>query len=357
MRRGVFALTILTLALALQTSSGANISFHVSVQDGTVHPGEETVLAVILENEATLSNFPINENTSALLPLLTTARNLRVELDDSRAPFTVESPNPAIIGDLPSGIVSKVSFRIKVDENAESGTYSVPLRMSYSKIAYYLFNGNPVINYEDESSVEYLKITLKRKDYDVKLIPVRSTLNAGEKGTVQVRVENTGEKTLKNCVVVINTTPPLRPDPVALTSFLGDLNPGEKRNVTFRLYVMSGALNQTYPATIILRFETETGLPMSIVKTVGLRVSDSKAFRLRDVRGFLTSYRQVSSSTGVQSVRGYVSAFIENLGDDVAAYAKYGCGDTFSEWRGAPKKNEIPLTQKGPFSGMTPRLS
>ncbi|RLI85968.1 MAG: hypothetical protein DRP01_05160 [Archaeoglobales archaeon] len=86
-----------------------------------------------IENEGRVENFILNENTSNLLALVITAKDLRVELEDDSAPIKVESLNPSLVGDLPSGMVAKVNFRVKVDEDAKLGVYKIPVKLKYTK--------------------------------------------------------------------------------------------------------------------------------------------------------------------------------------------------------------------------------
>ena len=321
-----FSIFMLPFTCSVSLASQADITFHVKPVDDRIHPGEEKVLTLMIENEATLSNFGLNGNTSSLMKLLTIAKNLRVELDDSSAPFKVESSNPVILGDLPSGIVAKVSFRINVSENAKSGEYSIPVRFRYTQTTYSLYNNTPILNDESEVFVKYIKIKVERKDYDATLKTIESDLISGKEGIVKIEIRNAGNKLMKNCVALINTTPPLRPNPVAMMAYMGNLTPGEEKNVTFKIYVMDGALNQSYPANIILKFETQSGIPMSIVKTIGVNVEAYSSIVLIKTKSFLPGYKRIPKEFGVSGVKGFVVLSIENNGndlDDVSAILKF----------------------------------
>ncbi|MDI9643579.1 MAG: hypothetical protein QFX37_08715, partial [Archaeoglobales archaeon] len=92
------------------------IDFQISVAgDGKLYLGDDTALTLLIENEAKITDFPANENTSQLLTLLTTAKDVRVELEGSY-PISVETANAQIIGDLPAGRTASATFRVKIDE-------------------------------------------------------------------------------------------------------------------------------------------------------------------------------------------------------------------------------------------------
>lgn len=312
------AILLLSVLLVQTVSASADFTFHVSIQNSALHPGEVTVLTLAIENDARLSGFPVNENTSSLIPLLTTAKNLRVQLDDGDVPFKVKSANPYIIGDLPSGIVSRAAFTIEVDDNASEGKYTLPVKLRFGKVTYYLANGVPIISYESEEDVEYVEVTIEKKDYDFSLRVLESDLISGEEGAVKIEVVNSGKNPVENCVVVLNATPPFMPNPSGAAAYIGHLSPMERKNATFKLHVMDGVANQTYPATLLIRFETTSGIPRVMLKTVGLEVSDRTHFRLLNSESFVPSYTPVQARAEVSGVRGYVVVSLKNSGESVS---------------------------------------
>ena len=311
-------LAMLLPAFCVNALAGqVDISFHVTPAGDTVHPGEKTALTLMIENSAAVSDFPLSGDSSSLLRLITTAKNLRVELDDSSAPFRVESSNPVIIGNLPSGVVVKAVFRINVSDDAETGVYSVPVRFKYSKTSYYIHNNTFILSDEDEVVVRYVKISVEKRDYDVSLRAIEDNLISGKEGIVKLQIQNTGKNVMKNCLALINVTPPFKPNPSAMMVYIGDLSSGEIRNVTFKIYVMEGALNHSYPATVVLRFETEAGMPVSLVKTIGLDVNAEDSIALIKADSFIPEYKRIPADFGVQGVRGYVRVTVRNLGEDM----------------------------------------
>ncbi|WP_456370227.1 COG1361 S-layer family protein [Geoglobus sp.] len=319
-------LLLLSLVIVQTASASADFTFHVSLQDSTLHPGEEAVLTILIENDARLSGFAVNENTSSLIPLLTTAKNLRVEVDDSELPFSVRSANPYIVGDLPSGIVARAVFTIQVDDDAGEGKYTLPVKLRFSRVTYYLENGNPVISYENEVDVEYVGVTVEKKDYDFSLAVLEGQLISGEEGAIRVEIVNSGKNPVENCVVILNATPPFRPNPSGAAAYIGHLSPMERKNATFKLYVMDGAVNQTYPATFLIRFETTSGVPRAVLKTVGLNVYDRTHFSLVKSASFIPGYTPVPGKAGIPGVRGYVVVSLKNSGEsvsDAVAFLKF----------------------------------
>ncbi len=297
------------------------IDFHVSlVGDGKLHPGDDTTITILIENEAEISGFTLSENTSDLLNLITTAKDVRVEISDSNLPITVETVNPQIIGDLPSGMVAQASFRIRVDKDAELGEYKIPVKIRYTKVTYTLTPTGVEISYNnDEFSTEYVKVEITKKDFDFDVLSVKSALRTNSEGVVEVTIKNTGRFKIYDATLMINASPPLSPDLEAYSSYLGDLDVDKTANASFKVYVMDGAVSQTYPAELILNFRKSDGSEAILTKQIGLKVENRDTFEIKEIKSFLTSSKTVQS-TSIPS-RGFLSVkikAIENMKDAVA---------------------------------------
>jgi len=290
-----FLVSLLILTLLQGVANAVQIDFHVSVLgDGKLHPGDDTAITLLIENEGKADNFMLNENTSQLLQLVTTAKDLRVEIDDSWLPIEVKTVNPQLIGDLPSGRIAKAVFRVKVDEDAKLGEYSIPVRLKYTKVTYTMSGTNVILNYhEDEFDVDYLKIEIVKKDYDFSVKSVSSTLKTNQEGVVEVTIKNTGNNEIYDATLLINTTPPLQPNPKAMSAYLGNIGVDEEVKATFKVYVMEGALNNSYPATLVLKFKTSVGKPYKLTQSIGLGVEDEDAFLIIDAQSFITSPKTI----------------------------------------------------------------
>ena len=342
---------LVIVALILLMNIASATEFHLSiVGDGKLHPGDDRYITILIENEGEVTNFPLNENTSQLLPLITMAKDLRVEIQQSLIPIKVETVNPQLIGDLPAGRVARATFRIKVDENAKLGEYRIPVKLEYTKVSYTITPSGIVISYiRDQCDIEYVKIEITKKDYDFSVVSLKSSLKTGQEGVVSVEIKNTGSNKIYNATLYINTTPPLIPNPKAMSAYLGDIGVNKEVKASFKVYVMSGALNQSYPAKLILRFKTSAGIPAVLYKTIGVRVVNNDLFKIVEIRSFLTpskvipmhypqqtsypmlnpmhyplqtSYQmlkpkiQSSQLTTIPSI-GFVSVKIKNLGGDL----------------------------------------
>ena len=336
MRKTIFILAMLLFLVS--TSNGSEIKFHVTLSgSGELHPGDDKPITILIQNEGKVTDFVINENTSSILPLLTTAKSLRVELDVGNAPITIQTHQPLLLGDLPSGMVARALFRVRVSENAKLGDYTLNLKLRYNKVEYSILNQTPVISYREESDIESLKVSITKKDYDFSIVSLNSSLIAGKEGKVDVVIRNTGKRDMYDAILIINTTPPISPNPKAMTAFLGDLEVNREAKASFKVFVLEGALNQTYPVSFILKFKTSSDLPLALAKSAGLKIEDKATFTARVVESLLTSpqtiSRQSTSSPSKLGIgmqipergaevstipsRGFVRVIIKNNGEDV----------------------------------------
>ncbi len=283
-------LAILLMIIGTANAEKANFVFHVSPVRDTFYPGEDTILTLLIENDAKVSNFVVSENTSNLLPLITTAKNLRVELEDEY-PVDVKTINSQLIGDLPSGRLSKASFKIKIDENAKEKDYSLTVKIYYTYASYSIdpITKTVYISYNDDVYLKTIDIQISKKDYDFNIRILNSTLIAGKKNVVSVEIINTGKNPVYNAFVILNSTPPLISDPTATIVYIGDLDSGEKRDVSFKVYTAEDALNQRYPVRFIFQFSDAAGFPKTAAKIVPLLVKSGNTIEILDLQSILTS--------------------------------------------------------------------
>ncbi|MBO8181287.1 MAG: hypothetical protein H0Z28_00665 [Archaeoglobus sp.] len=308
-------LVILAVFILILPATATQISFHVSVVgDGILHPGDEIPLTLIIQNDARYTGL-FNENISEMLPMLTLAKNLRVELDSVYGVVEVKNVDEQVLGDLPSGVPARAVFLIKIPEDAREGEHSIPLKLKYTRVEYDPINQKLV--YFDERDLEYFKISIKKKDYDFSILSVSSDLVAGKEGLVEVKIKNIGLNTIEDAMVLLNCTPPIQPNPKAMSAFLGDLKSGEERTIKFKVYVMSGALNQTYPANLMLNFKMH-GRPMVLFKPLGLQVKAEDHFSLANIESFVSSPKtiRVSPSASLSmSIPGLSGLSIPSMGN------------------------------------------
>ncbi len=268
----------------------ARIDFHVAVGgDDVVHPGDEKVITLLVENDGRLTVVPARANVTQLTQMLTMVRDLSVEIEDGASPIKIKSVNPQFVGDIPAGRVIRVNFRVEVPLNAEPGSYTIPVKLKYTTVSYDQdFSGAYFSYHKDLTDVKYVTLKIERRDYDFGVISVRSDLRTDQEGLVDVIIENTGKNDLYDSNLILNCSYPLRPNPGSISAHIGDLKSGDRAEVRFRVYVMDTAMDRTYPANLLLTFRTPSGIERVMARPVGLKVSHGASFSIFSVKSFIT---------------------------------------------------------------------
>ncbi len=301
-----FTLAVLLLLLTMHTAGAlsANMEFHASFVPDTVHPGELTKLTVIIDNDAKANGFPLNENTSRLLKVITTAYNVRANISGD-LPFIVENAHEQIVGTIPQGVPRKTVFIVKVPNNAEEGPYTVPIELEYTQIvatpvSSTVFGNSFQLTYLSQHDTIYAKINIVKKDFDAN-VESNSNVVAGAEGIVRLKITNTGRYKLYNVSLIINASPPFMPNPGAVTAYVGDLNPGQSKIATFKVFVSQDAVNQTYPVKVIVVFNTPGGKPVMFMKQVGIKVVNKNTFSFKIIKSQISRFIALPPTTGLGS--------------------------------------------------------
>jgi hypothetical protein len=335
------AVAFLLIYPAVAQEISASIDFHASVAGSNVlHPGDKKAITIVLSCEVVgwLDNpLPINENTSNILPMLTTAKSVILEPRNSQIEVESES---ILVGDVPCGRAIPVSVVVSVDKDIYEGKRALYFDITYSKAKMVPVGNNYTINFETglETSVD-VEFEVKKKDYDFDVISITSDLVAGREGVLKVKLENTGEKALEDAIFILNATPPLMVEPKAMSVYAGDLDAGESFEAMFKVYVPEGVFQQSYPAEVVAVFRTSSGMPYKLSKPIGLKIEGAGYFEVEKIGEFLSPAKtlRVEQSVQIPSIpllqqqsseqkmsnvvtipsRGYLALRITNTGDEI----------------------------------------
>ncbi len=272
----------------------AEMKFYVEPVVDTYYAGDN-LLKITIENGASVDEMPMqNSSSSDLLFLLTTAKNVRLELEDTSY---VDVPDHALLlGDLPAGRPVTLSIPIKVSEITGVEEY-IPVKITYDRF---------VLEIGEETTLKYEKdlvyktnveIKLDKKDYDVSA-KVLNSVHAGEIEEVAVEIKNTGKDEIYNASALLNSTPPLIPR--SFSSYIGNLKPGESRVARFKIYAPSSAIPQTYPAKLVITFTRLSGFGGAVVKNVGIRVVGERLVKAEVVKCYIPRAVDVMPSSSFQ---------------------------------------------------------
>ena len=238
-----------------------NPGIDVSVPNTDVQPGEQTSLRVVVLNDGNVTSGSVSN--PQLEREVTTARALRVSVDDDHdVPLTVKT-NERAVGQLPDGSSAPVEFRIDVDQDAQPGTYDLPVNVTYN----YTQSVDPETSeYDRTTETRNFTVDLTvEESAQFRVRDVESTARIGATGTVDVTLENTGTAPAYNASVALDSQNADLTFGQATTSsrFVGGTwEPGERRTVSYRVGASQSASEQRYAFAATVSYDDEDETPM-----------------------------------------------------------------------------------------------
>ena len=312
------------------------------LSNNTVAPGERARLVVQLSNSGTVDDGGLDvppEGETAV----TTARDVRVELEDGDAPVDVRTGETPL-GDLPAGSIAGAGFTVVVDEDADPGVYELDVNVDYE---YTEEISNDDRDDESESKTFEVKLVVT-EDARFEVVEVDEDLQVGETGTVELTLENVGEEDLRDATVAIRSqNGDLRVDSgLNATRFTGDWEAGEEKTVEVEATARNTSGPQRYALSAVVRYTDEDGgRQRSTPLPFGVRLDDEQAFDLDDVEGDLRvgedgTVTGTVTNDGPQPVADVVVRLVDEDGDVVARRAATVVGDLDD---GESEEFEIPV--------------
>lgn len=217
---------------------------------------------------------------------VTTARGVIVEVGSGSAPIEVNS-GAVGVGNLPTGTASVPPVAITVSEDAEPGTYRVPVEVSYAYtrgVSYDTYGPE----YNDFTAEETYYVTIRVRDQArFAVVDQSSTAQIGDRGTLSVTLENVGTRAARDASV----TAASRSDELAFgtestesTANVGAWAPGERRTVEYTVATAEDATLRDYTLGLSVDYLDTDGIDRtSRTLNVGLRPAAEQSFSLTDV--------------------------------------------------------------------------
>jgi hypothetical protein len=252
---GLVALLVVSIVTAgiVSADSRGEPVLTAHLPDDTVTPGEETTLTLFVLNGGDVAYA----DSAAGRSRVTTARNVRLRLASDRAPVTVETATTPV-GSIPEGISSPVGFDISVDDDAEPGTYDLPLRVEYRYT--HRISGTASQVYEDRERTETLHVTVEvERDARFEVVSTTADDFSDGTGSVALRIENVGRAPARDArlTVASETTGLTFGGSRTADTFAGDWQPGEVREFRFEGDLAQRADRRPYLFTARVDYESD----------------------------------------------------------------------------------------------------
>jgi hypothetical protein len=239
-----------------------------------VSPGDTVQLKVVIENKGVNEFKFIQSGIIERDDLPNTAKFLTVSIAQGDAPVVIKS-DPQMLGDLKGSSIASCVITTKIQPDAASGTYNLPLTLKYSYLAEAEQYGTDTIQYYYKEKNVTVNLPIKIKpELKISILSVTAEhLNAGTEGYITLEVKNVGHENGKNAIlkIVRNDLSPILPTTGSM--YIGDFAVNQVVSSRFKVSVSSDAEAQTYPIDVLVNYENSEGDQVtSDVETIGLQI-------------------------------------------------------------------------------------
>jgi hypothetical protein len=223
-------------------------------------PGDDIQLNIVVENTG-LNEFKFVQSSIVDRDdQPNTAKFLTATLNAGDAPIVIKS-DPQMLGDLKGASSANAVFSAKIQSDAPSGTYQIPLILNYTFLEFAEQYGVDTIQYYYKTKNETILIPIKIKsDVSVDVISaVPEHLNVGTEGYIDMKIKNTGFEDGSKAVVKIlrNGNSPIIPTDSSV--YIGDFPSGSTVDCRYKVSVSSDAESQTYPIDVVVVYQNNEG--------------------------------------------------------------------------------------------------
>jgi len=278
-RNGLRLFVALAVVLAVVPGSVAGDDLRgtpdldVTVADSSVMPGTERALQAQMHDDGRVIDGANTRPSSEV----TTARGVTVTVEEGDAPIDVKTGRQAV-GSVTDDSIQQLSVPISVPEDAEPGTYEVPVTVSYSYTFFIDNQGDETKRTRTKTFPVEIEV---QEDARFEVISVDSEVRVGATDTVNVTVENVGTGTATDASLAMESanTDLTFGSASQASRALGDLRPGERQSVQYEVTAARSAKPQRYAMDLTAEYEDDDGIARtSQTKTVGIVPAPEQTF-------------------------------------------------------------------------------
>jgi hypothetical protein len=245
-------------------------------------PGKEVQLAVVIDNTG-LNQFKfVKTGTVNRDDLPNTAKFLTVTLEPGNSPVLIKS-DPQMLGDLKASSTATGIFTVRIPSDTPSGTYNLPVTLSYTYLYTANQYGTDTIQYMYKTKNEVFQIPVRIKP-DVRISVVSAEIkemNAGTEGAIHLEVKNIGHEDAKKAVITIARNDGSPVIPTQASAYIGEFPSGGTITCAFKAKVDESAQAQTYPLDVMVKYENREGDTItSDIETIGVPVGKKTEFTI-----------------------------------------------------------------------------
>ena len=266
MKRFAFLLVLVLVGLVVAPSIALGAEdphIETEVPEDTVVPGQTTQLAVEFLNDAADLDDQVKPATDVYATMKSGDTSFSV-LSGSHRLAPLQDGQPVVD-----------QFRIRVPQNAEAGTYRLPIELEY------VYDRD-----EAETTTVYATVRIEKRA-SFSIVDVRDALEVGESGSVAVTVENDGTENVSDATVTLRsaTGNVVFGSSSATTAYVGNWSVGDRETVIVDASAPTSADAGNYSLSAIVEYENAEGFARTAApKTLGVTVAPERdQFILEDV--------------------------------------------------------------------------
>ncbi|MFB6195429.1 MAG: sialidase [Haloplanus sp.] len=251
-----------------------------------VTPGAEVTLPVYVSNSGDLRRGGPQEYVDRV----TTARGLTFTVMEGSAPIDVNTGRyPA--GSVPVGSAGPYDISLTVAEDANPGTYRIPVRVQFTYTVMVDHSRSPP-RYVDSVHDQRHYLTLVVRDVPrFEVVDTASNVSVGGRGNVSVTVRNVGTDLARNATLQLSSPSDevlLGTRSTSSRAFTGTWEPGETRTFDFVARTTSDAVVRSYPLNAQLSYRNRDGIERTSRQlTTGFTPLSEQTFTVSNVSGTL----------------------------------------------------------------------
>ncbi|MDD1723629.1 MAG: NEW3 domain-containing protein [Methanospirillum sp.] len=252
--------------------------------------GQKTPLTVAISNAGLIDMKFVQEGAITPDYLPTTALTMTAHLEPGDCPIQVTA-DPQILGDIKSGDVVQATFPVTVPDQAVTGSYEIPLTISYQYMDQATQIGIDDIQYtfKNETKTLLLPVTIRRA-VSLGITSVNTgDLNVGGEGHIIVTVKNVGSEKGNNTVFNIEPVGNSPIVPYQSSIYVGDYPIGETATLSYKVSVADNADPAiSYPLKLYASYTDYQGLQAeTVAKDISAGFKQKVAFSVINQPGTL----------------------------------------------------------------------
>lgn len=290
----VLAVVVVAAALSMGAAPGAAAKYNdfsepelsPTIQSGnTLDPGETKTLSVAVQNR----HDGITDTDRAIDGISQVVRTHRLSLgaasatavsfEAGDAPVAIKSGEQSL-GTITPGNSRGASLTLEVDDDAEPGSYDIPVTMSYTYIHTIIVDRDDYIVHRNTRTVTEDVTVRVEKDGRLDVLDVTGQgLYENAEGTVEVSVRNDGTEVMRDARLTMLESPYLQPTSNGVS--LGTVEPGENATASFQARVSGIDTPDTYSVDFRVGYTNENDQPVqSKTRTGSVSIDSGPAFEM-----------------------------------------------------------------------------